>query len=155
MATTYSSSTEVAKKSGTVSSVRSPRGGPKTEYVYVATDAKPSYSGSAGRAGSGRSVSYTGNRQKRVPSGYPRMLGDSRTIVIAWGVAMAIISWDEWHNNGILPRPQRLWYTSLTFMLLTALSFSATLFPIAQALAIGFVIMLLWQYYNKAGQFAS
>lgn len=67
---------------------------------------------------------------------------------------MIVVGFDDWHNYHILPRPARLWYTSLTYGLLILASMADALVPLANALAIGYAIMLIWQYYNGTGQFA-
>jgi hypothetical protein len=72
----------------------------------------------------------------------------------AWFVSMAMIGFDEWRNNGILPRPARLWATTLFYGLLAVVSLVDALVPIVNALAIGYSIMLIWQYFNGAGQFS-
>jgi hypothetical protein len=72
----------------------------------------------------------------------------------AWLAAMVVIGFDEWHVNGILPRPARLWYTSLVFGVLALASMSDQLVPVANAFAVGFLLVLIYQYYNKQGQFA-
>jgi hypothetical protein len=66
---------------------------------------------------------------------------------------MVLVGFDEWKNNGILPRPVRLWDTSIVYGLLTLMGFIDIMLPIANALAIGYTIVLLWQYYNGSGQF--
>jgi len=81
-------------------------------------------------------------------------LGGQNAIVVAWAGAMAIVSVDEWKANHILPRPSRLWWTTLTYALLCVMGAVDALTPLANALAIGYTIMLLWQYYNKSGQFS-
>jgi hypothetical protein len=67
---------------------------------------------------------------------------------------MIVVGFDDWHNYRLLPRPSRLWYTSLTFGLLMLASLIDAMVPLINALALGYVIMLIWQYYNGAGQFA-
>jgi hypothetical protein len=74
-------------------------------------------------------------------------------VVYAWIVAMILVGFDEWKNNGILPRPVRLWDTSLVYGILVLLGFVDVMVPIANALAIGYTIVLLWQYFNGQGQF--
>lgn len=93
-------------------------------------------------------------QQVNVPRQVPRFLGNRQTIVYSWLGAMAILSWDEWHNNHILPRPSRLWSATWVYLFLILLGMVDSLVPIANALAIGYMITLAWQYYNGSGQFA-
>lgn len=125
---------------------------PKTQYVYV----EPQKSAAAQGYDRWRLNRLRGlqHRQTTMP-GIPSFLGNQQVIVYAWFASMMIVSWDEWRNNGILPRPSRLWYTSLTFAVLAIAGFITPLIPLLNALAIGYTIMLLWQYYNKSGQFAN
>lgn len=71
-------------------------------------------------------------------------------MVYSWVVAMVIIGFDEWHNLHILPRPKRLWNTSLFYGLLTLVSVADIVVPIANAFAVGYTLTLLYQYYNGA-----
>lgn len=89
-----------------------------------------------------------------VPKGIPQFMGHASTMIMAWAVAMAIITVDEWHVNKILPRPSRLWWTTLVYGILAVVGMSSALLPLANALAIGYTIVLLYQYFNKSGQFA-
>lgn len=61
---------------------------------------------------------------------------------------MIVIGFDEWHNLNVLPRPARLWDASLVFGVLTLLGIVDVMVPIANALAIGYMFMLIWQYYQ-------
>lgn len=61
---------------------------------------------------------------------------------------MITVSFDEWHNLGILPRPARLWDTSLFYGLLVLLGFVDAMVPIVNAFAIGYTLVLLYQYYQ-------
>lgn len=92
-------------------------------------------------------------RQVSTPNGVPRWLGNGSIVAYAWIVAMILVGFDEWKNHGILPRPARLWDTSIVYGLLVLLGFIDVMIPIANALAIGYTIVLLWQYYNGEGQF--
>lgn len=89
-----------------------------------------------------------GARQVNVPNGLPRILGNRSIIFNAWFISMIIIGFDEWKNLNILPRPQRLWDTSVFYGLLTLFSVADIMVPIANAFAIGYTLTLLWQYYN-------
>lgn len=93
-------------------------------------------------------------QQRPVPGWMPEWLGNQRVVVYAWIIAMAAITFDEWHNNHILPRPSRLWYATLTYGILAVTGMVGFLTPITNMLAIGYSIMLIWQYFNKQGQFA-
>lgn len=78
----------------------------------------------------------------------PRLLQNRQVVLGSWAIAMIIIGFDEWHNLHILPRPKRLWDTSLFYGLLTLFSVADAVVPIANAFAIGYTLTLLWQYYN-------
>lgn len=95
------------------------------------------------------------NVRGKVPKGVPSFLGDSRIIAYSWLTSMIMVGFDEWHNNSILPRPARLWYTSAVYGVLAILAQVPVLTAVCNALAIGYTIMLIWQYFNKTGQFAS
>lgn len=133
---------------------------PRTEYVYLRNTG--SSDGGAADSGSGRSPSGWANRvfnmqprQVPVPNGVPKFLGNANVLAGAWIGSMILIGFDEWHNNGILPRPARLWYTSLVFGILALVSMFPPIAPLCNALGIGYFIMLLWQYFNGQGQFGS
>lgn len=143
----FSSSQEVAPIEGrVVDSPSARRNAPRTEYVYVQDK------GTNNR--NARTVQYAPkSKQTSVPRGVPAFLGNREVIFVAWMVAMILVGFDEWKNNNILPRPQRLWYTSLTYGLLALVSGIDFVVPIANAFAIGFTLVLLYQYYQKTGQF--
>lgn len=86
--------------------------------------------------------------------GMPQFFMSRGLVFWSWAITMGVVSWDEWHNNGILPRPKRLWYTSAVFLILAGLTTFDTLTPLVNALAIGFTISVLYNYYNGTGQFA-
>lgn len=88
-----------------------------------------------------------------VPKGLPTFLGNRQLIIAMWIVAMIVIGFDEWHNLGILPRPSRLWYSSVVYGGLAILGIADAMVPIANAFAVGFTIMLIYQFYNSSGQF--
>lgn len=90
-----------------------------------------------------------------VPHGIPRFLGARPMLFFAWGVAMIMVSLDEWHTHHILPRPARLWYTSLLFFLLAMVSIIDVAVPIVNLFALGMVITLGYQYYSGSGQFGA
>jgi len=92
-------------------------------------------------------------RRTQTPRGVPVFLGNQKLIVYAWLAAMVTVGFDEWHNNGILPRPARLWDTSIVFGLLALMGFIEPMTPLMNALAIGYVIVLVYQYFNRGGQF--
>jgi hypothetical protein len=124
---------------------------PATEYVVVNKQ-------QAGRTDKAPDKPPPQQQQQRqqvsMPKGVPAILGNRSVIFSSWAVSMVVVCFDEWHNYHILPRPARLWYTSLTFGLLVLASIPDALVPLANAFAIGFTIMLIWQYYNGSGQFA-
>jgi hypothetical protein len=124
--------------------IGSQTGGLRTEYVYV-TD-------------------KDGNQQRTVqrsyspvstPKGVPRILGNREVIFGLWIVAMGLVSWDEWTTNGILPRPMRLWHTTWVYAGLLLLSISDRLLPIANALAFGYTLILVYQFFQGTGSFGA
>jgi hypothetical protein len=96
-----------------------------------------------------------GGQQVQTPGGVPRFFGNRSLILLAWVAAMAMVSLDEWHTYGILPRPARLWYTTTTYLLIAAASTVDALVPICSIFAIGLTITLAYQYYSGTGQFGS
>lgn len=135
---------------------------PATQYVVVnkpsggRTGQQQQSSGGSQGGGGGKTAPVSGvadTKQVRLPAGVPAFIGNRSTIFHAWGVSMIIVGFDEWHNYHILPRPSRFWYTSLTYGLLMLAGAVDAILPLATALAIGYTIMLLWQYYNGSGQF--
>lgn len=118
---------------------------PRTEYVYVQDK------GTNARRGF-REVRYQPART-RVPSGVPPFLGNREIVFGSWAVAMALVSWDEWKVNGILPRPLRLWETTLVYLGLALLSVVDAFVPLANAFAIGYTIVLLYQFFTGKGSF--
>lgn len=92
-------------------------------------------------------------QQVQVPKGVPQFLGNQTMIIMAWMVALAIIFYAEWKDHHILARPKRLWYTTLVYGILCVVGMVEALVPIASALAIGYTIVLGWQFFNAQGQF--
>jgi hypothetical protein len=145
----------------------STQGAPRTQYVYltnVQSSNGPSQGPVSGGGSSGRfsnrvqrtsGVLGRGAQQASVPRGVPKFLGNQRTVIYCWVAAMGIIAVDEWHTNKILPRPARLWWTSLFFGLLCMAGMVPSIIPIVNAIAIGYLIVLAYQFYGKKGQFAS
>lgn len=123
---------------------------PRTEYVYV----QDKGAGQQQQQG-GRSIRYTGGPLKKVgvPRGLPPALGNAKMVGYMWVIAMIVVSFDEWHNHGILPRPSRLWWTSLTYGILAIVGMVDPLIPLMNALALGYTLMLITQYYQGSGQF--
>jgi hypothetical protein len=147
--TIYSPSGEVARRDAKVVVNDSGRRPPKTEYVYVGDQGKQ-------QSGPGRVFSWRPPPQVKVktPHGVPSAFGNAQIIGYAWITSMILVGFDEWKNNGILPRPVRLWDTSIVYGLLALLALIPPIVPIANALAIGYTIVLLWQFYNGQGQFS-
>jgi hypothetical protein len=127
-----------------------PGGGPRTEYVYVQDQG----GGGGGERRWGLSYIRNEPRQVSTPSRMPSFLGRRSVLGTTWFISMVVVGFDDWHNNGVLPRPSRLWYTSLAFGLMALASLVEALVPIINLIAIGFTLMLIWQYYNKQGQFS-
>lgn len=87
-----------------------------------------------------------------LPDWLPRgtgFLAHRTTILWMWVTSMAIISADEWKSNHIFPRPGRLWAATRFFALLAALSMIDMMVPLANALAVGYTIMLLWDFFGS------
>lgn len=124
-------------------------GRPRTEYVYLQNKG-------AGGGGGRWTLRWLppARRAQHGPTWVPGWLLSDKVLLYSWLGAMAVIAVDEWHNNGILPRPARLWYTSLTYFLLMGLGMVDPMIPIANALGIGFFMVLIYQYNTGAGQFA-
>jgi hypothetical protein len=130
-------------------------GGPRTEYVYL-QDNDQGGDGSEGQQKRTYGLSYIRNEPRKVgtPKWAPSFLGHRTVLGTTWLISMVVVGVDDWHNNGVLPRPSRLWYTSLAFGLMALASIVEALVPIINLIAIGFTLMLIWQYFNKTGQFA-
>lgn len=94
-------------------------------------------------------------RYVSVPKPLPQFLGARPIIFYSWIGAIILVCFDEWHTNNILPRPSRLWYTTLVYGMLTMLSIVDPLVGIANALAMGYTITLYYQYFNSSGQFTA
>ena len=88
-----------------------------------------------------------------VPKQMPSFFGDRRIIMNAWFAAIVLVSYDEWVNYGVLPRPARLWYTSGVYAILMLVSVADAAAPFANLLAIGFTFVLLYQLMAQSGQF--
>jgi hypothetical protein len=128
----------------------SSQGGPRTEYVYVQDQG----GGGGGQRRYGLSYVRNEKRQVNTPNWAPSFLGHRSVLATTWIISMVVVGVDDWHNNGVLPRPSRLWYTSLAFGLMALASIVEALTPIINLIAIGFTIMLIWQYFSKQGQFS-
>lgn len=89
-----------------------------------------------------------GSTPAPTPKHVPAFLGSRSVIMFSWGVAMVLVSLDEWKTHHILPRPARLWDTSITFLLLAGASTLDVLTPLCSAMAIGLVVALLINYYS-------
>lgn len=88
-----------------------------------------------------------------VPTGVPSFLGTRTIILMAWAMSMAMVSLDEWHTYHILPRPARLWYTSLTYFLLAIVATFDVAVPMVNLFAIGYTIAVAYNYYQGNGGF--
>jgi hypothetical protein len=127
----------------------------QTTNTHVITDAKPSRGGGSAGPPPKTEYVYVRDRQRRQTGGGVRGFIANREVIFgAWIVAMAVVCWDEWENYGILPRPARLWYTSLLYFILALVGGIEMLVPLVNVIAIAFVITLLYQYFNHSGQFA-
>lgn len=149
MATIYSASGEVAKRDASVIVNDQGRKPPRTEYVYVGNDKEAGWKPKV----TGRRFSAPQQIRVQTPRGVPSAFGNAQIIGYAWITSMILVGFDEWKNNGILPRPVRLWDTSIVYGLLALLALIPPVTPMANALAIGYTIVLLWQFYNGQGQF--
>lgn len=111
-------------------------------------------------SGGGRFYNYwnripQGSLKVKTPSGVPNFLGARPVILFMWIAAMGMVSWDEWRNYHVLPRPARLWYTTSTYFLLALLASFDAMVPLANGLAIGFTISVAYNYYTGAGGFGT
>lgn len=88
-----------------------------------------------------------------LPKQVPGWLGDRRLLVNAWLGAMAIVIVDEWWGYGVMPRPKRLWYTTMTYFILMFGSIADPLVPFVNIYALGLLVVLAYQYFNGTGQF--
>lgn len=85
-----------------------------------------------------------------VPNGIPRVLGSRQLLFMFWLVAMVLVASDEWKTfPGKFPRPARFWYASLTYALLFLASQIDAMVPLANALGLGFLMVL--GYENVSG----
>lgn len=91
----------------------------------------------------------------QVPKYVPRFLGSRAVIMLAWVLAMMMVSLDEWHTHHVLPRPARLWYTTITYALLALVSTIDPLVPICTLIAIGLTISVGYEYYTGSGDFGN
>jgi hypothetical protein len=66
-------------------------------------------------------------------------------------ISMCIVGYDEWTTYGLLPRPARLWDTTKVFGMLAILSIVDSAVPLVNALAIGYTVMLGYNYYSSKG----
>jgi hypothetical protein len=123
-------------------------------YTYLPRNDQGGGDGGGGGPSMARRLAGQPIQQVRVPKNVPQFLGNARIIGYAWLAAMIMIGFDEWHNNGILPRPKRLWGASLVYGVLALVGMVDAMVPIANAFAIGYLIMLIWQFYNGQGQFS-
>lgn len=128
-------------------------GGPTPAVV---TNAQPPGPGSYIRRGTGGIYRWASSSQLQVdiPRPLPTWLGNKRLLFVTWFASIGLVAFDEWKNYGIMPRPQRLWDTSIVYGLLMMLSSVDVMVPIANAFGIGFTMTLYYQYYGKSGQFS-
>jgi hypothetical protein len=125
---------------------------------YTSSTAAPPPPRSHSDDGGGRPIinrTYINVPPNKTTSAKPAFLGSQRTILFAWAIAIAFVCADEWKTYHVLPRPSRLWWTTLVYGILAIMSQVETLIPLVNALALGYSIVLVWQYFNKQGQFAS
>lgn len=104
----------------------------------------------------GRTASFVAQgaaQHVQVPKGIPGIFGNQTVIIMAWMIALAIIFYAEWKEHHILARPKRLWFTSLVYGILCVVGMVEALVPLATALAVGYTIVLGWQFFNEQGQF--
>lgn len=126
------------------------------------------YVSSPSPAPSGQNFNYSNSRIfnliQRAPGGsepvttnkpFPKFLGQRSLILFAWAIAMVMVSLDEWHTHHILPRPARLWYTTITYILIAAVSTIEVMVPIATLMAFGLTIAVAYQYYTGTGSFGN
>lgn len=81
------------------------------------------------------------------------LVGARPIIFFAWAGAMTIITLDEWSRNGILPRPARYWGATWVYAILAGISVFDPLVPMANLFALGYTIVLGYQYFTQSQQF--
>jgi|SRR5215469_464965 len=131
-----------------------------TRYVNGGGPPPPSQGGPSFDYSGGRTYNFfqrlpQGAMSVGVPTGVPRFLGARPIIFYMWMVAIGMVVLDEWHTHHILPRPARLWWTTVAFLLMAALATIDAMVPLVNAFAIGMVIVLGYQYYSGTGAFGS
>lgn len=88
-------------------------------------------------------------RQVNVPKGVPNWLGDKKIILWTWAIGMMIVIADEHYTYKMaLPRPARLWYTSLFYFLCAVVSGIDIIMPIVNIFAIGITLTLAIDFFQ-------
>ncbi len=95
-----------------------------------------------------------GNQAVKLKEPVKNFVLSRQGVMWAWFIAMIIIGFDEWVNLQILPRPSRLWHTSVVYGILALGSSFEQVAPILNLMAWGYTLVLLYQYYNDSGQFS-
>lgn len=89
-------------------------------------------------------------RQVQVPERLPGWLGDKKIILWTWAIGMIIVIADEHYTYGMtLPRPARLWYTSLFYFLCALLSGIDMIMPLVNIFAVGITLTLAIDFYQN------
>jgi hypothetical protein len=99
----------------------------------------------------GVALQLTGENPQVNPGGFPRFLANRRLIVVIWLAAMAAVCVDEWRTYHLLPRPARLWTTTLGYAILGLASAVDVIVPIANLIALGLLLVLLYQLFQSWG----
>jgi hypothetical protein len=109
----------------------------------------PTPGGLLGRAGGylkGQAV-----RQVQTPPHVPAILGHSGLIKACWLGSMVVVSVEAIMGYGVLPPPGRLFWISSTYALLAVAGSVDAMLPLVNALALGYLIVLIWQASKTPG----
>jgi hypothetical protein len=85
----------------------------------------------------------------------PGILSERRILIATWLIAMMLITMNERQQGYQLPRPARLWSASAVYGILAAASTVEAVVPVTNALGIGYMMVLAYDYYNSSGQFGT
>ena len=93
-------------------------------------------------------------RQGQQALPFPSFLANRRILVACWFTSMILVGMNERQLGFTLPRPARLWSASAVYAILALAGTVDAIVPIVNALAIGYLIALAYEFYNGSGIFA-
>jgi len=93
-------------------------------------------------------------RQSQQALPFPAFLASRRILVACWFVSMILVGMNERQLGFTLPRPARLWSASAVYAILALAGTVDAMVPIVNALGIGYLIALAYEFYNGSGIFA-